>query len=59
MTEAIVVALRERLERERNRRGIGVADRLRRLAADVRSLPVLDGRSADEVIGYDDRGLPA
>jgi len=58
MTEAIVVALRERLERERDRLAPGVASRLRRLADEVAALPVLDDRPADRLLGYDDRGLP-
>lgn len=59
LTEAVVMALRERLDRQRTRRAAGVTQRLERLAAEVRALPVLDARSADEIIGYDDRGLPA
>jgi antitoxin VapB len=59
MTEAIVVALRERLERERSRRAAGVTQRLRRLAAEVRRLPVLDDREPDDIVGYDEHGLPA
>jgi len=35
------------------------ADRLaRELAEDFRRLPVLDPRSADEILGYDEHGLP-
>jgi len=59
LTDAVVNALRERLERQRARRAAGVAQRLERLAVEVQALPVLDARSADEIIGYDDRGLPA
>ncbi len=53
-----MLALRERLERERGRRAPGVAQRLRRLAQEVATLPVRDARPADELLGYDDRGLP-
>jgi antitoxin VapB len=59
MTEAVVIALRERLERARRRRSAGMAQRLRRLAAEVQALPVLDDRPADEIVGYSDHGLPA
>ena len=59
LTTAVVVALRERLARLRGR------PRKRRLSEDLReigrrcsSLPVLDDRAADEIVGYDDRGLP-
>jgi len=59
LTDAVVVALRERLERERRRRVPGVAERLRRLAMEAAALPVQDPRSADALVGYDERGLPA
>lgn len=58
LTEAVVVALRERLERERMRRGPGIRDRIRRLAAELAQLPTLDERPADEILGYDERGVP-
>lgn len=58
LTVAVVTALRERLQRERGRRAPGVAERLRRLADDVSSLPVLDERSAEQIVGYDGRGVP-
>ncbi len=59
LTDAVLVALRERLEREEARRRIGVADRLRRLAAEVRELPVHDDRAPEEILGYDEHGLPS
>ena len=59
LTEAVLVALRERLQREEAKRHLGVADRLRRLAAEVAAMPVTDRRRADEVLGYDEHGLPA
>lgn len=57
LTEAIVVSLRERLSRERAKRGRGREARLRRLVEHVALLPVVDGRQPDEVIGYDEHGL--
>lgn len=59
LTEAIVIALRERLERERGRHAPGVAARLRRLTQEVSGLPVLDDRPAEQLVGFDERGLPA
>jgi predicted transcriptional regulator len=35
-----------------------VASRLAEIQAIVRELPMLDPRPADEILGYDDRGLP-
>ena len=58
-TEAVARAVRERLERvrrERSRRRL--ADELEEIAAHCASLPVLDARSAHEILGYDEHGLP-
>lgn len=59
LTEAVVNSLRERL---RVIRGRSSAPRLEEELAAIRkrcsTLPVLDGRSADEILGYDERGLP-
>ena len=57
LTEAVVVALRERLDRQR-RQARPVAARLDRLADDVAALPVVDDRTPDELLGYDEAGLP-
>ena len=59
LTDAVLIALRERLQREEARRHMGVAGRLRRLAAEVAELPVLDDRPAEEILGYDEHGLPS
>src|SRR5680860_145110 len=56
LTEAVTNALRERLERLAERGSI--ADRLERLSIEYSRLPVDDDRSPDELIGYDDDGLP-
>jgi antitoxin VapB len=59
LTEAVVRSLRERLDRQRSRpRRPGLADELRRIGERVASLPVRDPRSADEILDYDERGLP-
>ena len=58
-TEAITKALRDRLtrvRRERTKRRL--ADELEQIAEHCASLPVLDGRQADEILGYDAIGLP-
>jgi antitoxin VapB len=65
LTQAVTTALRERLERQRaeERRGPrSPAERLRRLeeiAELFDDLPVLDDREPDEIIGYDENGLPS
>jgi antitoxin VapB len=59
LTEAVVVALRERLDRVRQpsraRRRLA---RLRRIQDRVAALPTRDNRPADEILGYDEHGLP-
>lgn len=59
LTDAVLNALRERLSREEARRR---APSLRRELEAIRkrcsSLPVLDARPADEILGYDEHGLP-
>lgn len=58
LTDAIREALRERLAREaqRSRRGLGAE--VRRIQERIARLPVLDARTDDEILGYDDLGLP-
>jgi antitoxin VapB len=58
-TKAVTKALRDRLarlRREQSRQRL--ADELDAIARHCASLPVLDPRSADEIIGYDERGVP-
>lgn len=58
-TAAVTRALRDRLERvRRERSGRALADELDAIARHCASLPVRDGRSADEILGYDERGVP-
>jgi antitoxin VapB len=60
LTTAVAVALRERLERVRGRAlGQGLVDELDAIAVRCARLPVLDDRPEDEVLGYDEHGLPA
>ena len=59
-TEAVTIALRDRLERVR--RGLSqrrLADELDAVALHCASLPVLDSRRAEEVLGYGEPGLPS
>ncbi len=58
-TQAVTKALRDRLERIRRRRsGRRLADELDEIALHCASLPVLDTRDAEEILGYDEHGLP-
>ena len=59
LTEAVAQSLRERLERIQTRgRGRSLADELDEIAKRCASLSVLDDRPADEILGYDEHGLP-
>jgi antitoxin VapB len=61
ITEAVVTALKERLARTDTRQ---IRDREKRKANILKLLeemdkyPVLDSRSAEEILGYDENGLP-
>ena len=58
-TEAVTKALRDRLVRvRRERTGRRLADELEEIAQHCASLPVLDNRRADDILGYDETGLP-
>ena len=58
-TEAVTQALRERIQRVRRRRTKRrLADELDEIALHCSTLPVRDTRSADEIMGYDENGLP-
>lgn len=60
MTQAVTTALRERLERvEGRRRARGLAEEIARIQERIARLPRLDGRSDEEILDYDHRGLPA
>jgi antitoxin VapB len=56
-TEAVIQALRERLEAVRGQHEGRLADRLDEIAKHCASLPLLDDRSPDQML-YDDQGLP-
>ena len=59
-TEAVTRALDDRLERvRRERSGRSLAGELDDIALHCASLPVLDEREPEEILGYDENGLPA
>ena len=59
LTEAVLNALRERLQRETGRRDpASLREDLRRMQRSFVSARRTDLRGADEIIGYDERGLP-
>jgi antitoxin VapB len=59
LTGAIQKALEERLERLRlQHRSQILASQLEDILRRVDQMPVLDSRSADEILDYDENGLP-
>lgn len=59
LTEAIRRALEERLARETRRHPhYQLETAVRRVQERLASLPVLDAREADELLGYDEHGVP-
>ncbi len=59
LTEVVLQALRERLIREQGRkRMLHLRDVLRAIRERCAKLPVLDTRSPEEILGYDDIGVP-
>jgi antitoxin VapB len=60
LTEAIISALRERLIRQQaRRRGIRLSQTLMDIGKRCAALPVVDARPAEEILGYDDHGVPS
>ena len=58
-TEAVTKALQDRLERiRRERAGRRLAQELDEIALHCASLPVLDDRTVEDILGYDEGGLP-
>lgn len=58
LTDAIRNALRDRLEREKGRAYPSIAAKIRRVQERMARLPVLDPRPADELVRYDEHGVP-
>jgi antitoxin VapB len=58
LTRAVKVSIEERLARVRLAGVPRLADQLDRIALDCASLPVLDPRTPEEILGYDESGLP-
>ena len=59
LAEAVEISLRERLQRlQRRRRGRSMTGKLEDILRRVDALPTLDPRPADEILGYDERGMP-
>lgn len=59
VTQAVTRALRERLERVTGRRrAAGLREEIARMQERIARLPRLDRRSDEEILGYDEHGIP-
>lgn len=59
LTQAIEQSLRERFERLRRQRRMKVlSDSIDEIFRRVDAMPTLDTRPEDEILGYDEHGLP-
>ncbi|MEP0547449.1 MAG: type II toxin-antitoxin system VapB family antitoxin [Rhodothermales bacterium] len=58
LTEAVLTAIRERLIRETGWSPDGARAEIERIVAELAQAPILDDRTPDEIIGYDEHGLP-
>ncbi|MGA2166866.1 MAG: type II toxin-antitoxin system VapB family antitoxin [Terracidiphilus sp.] len=61
ITVAVIVAMRERLAREERKRQNtdALLEEVRAISHHCASLPVLDTRTDDEILGYDENGIPS
>lgn len=59
ITEAVVKALRERLLRETARGQIDLKAEIMAISRRAGRLPRSTDRTAEDIIGYDERGLPS
>ena len=59
LAKAVKLAIQERLAQvEKTRRSTRLADELDHIALHCAGLPRRDRRRAEQIIGYDERGLP-
>ena len=60
LTQAVITALRERLEREKEKvsQTVSIKEALLQISRECAALPLLDQRSPDEIIGYTHQGVP-
>ena len=58
ITQAVKIALQERLKRESAKTEVGLADQLMEISRRASKLPRLTNKTPDEILGYDDAGLP-
>ncbi len=58
ITETVVKALRERLKRETAKTRVGLKDEIMAISRRASRLPRRTGQTPEQIVGYDERGLP-
>lgn len=58
ITKAVTTALRERLQREGAKRPLRLKEEIIAISRRSAALPRRTGQTPEELIGYDERGLP-
>jgi len=58
ITQTVLISLRERLERETSGGRTSLAERIMAIAGRLELEPTVDSRTPDEIIGYDEWGVP-
>ena len=58
ITQTVVKALRERLKRETAKTPVGLKEEIMAISRRAGRLPRLTDQSPEEIIGYDEQGLP-
>ena len=56
-TQAVLNALQERINKEKQKNAVSLKDELLQLGKECSALPVLDNRTPEEILGYDDNGV--
>ncbi len=59
ITQTVTIALRERLKREGAKSPLSLKDEIMEISRRCAALPRRTGKTADEIIGYDENGLPS
>ncbi len=58
ITQTVTIALRERLKREGAKSPLSLSDAIMEISRRCAALPRQTGKAADDIIGYDENGLP-
>ena len=60
ITQAVITALRQRLAREQRKDEAveNLVEEIMEIGKHCAALPMLDARPPDEIVGYDEHGLP-